>query len=171
MAERGHSFGATLIEQNQRTLNRYASRLGISQLHEPTAKCMGQWEQKAASLVPARRYRGPLPGTRAVWGRLSLEGRDTLWHIEQPHRAAGSLLWAKLALYWTDGHRTLLQIADRVELELSRPGVELLIRYFPSLSPKPDPEFIVRYFELLEEAGLIELQKTSEPNFEVSCRA
>ncbi len=39
-----------------------------------------------------------------------------------------------LAVYWTDGKRTLLEIADLIELETGQRDVELLVEYFQTLA-------------------------------------
>ncbi|MBC8263022.1 MAG: hypothetical protein H8E47_02735, partial [Anaerolineales bacterium] len=38
-----------------------------------------------------------------------------------------------LAVYWTDGKLSLLEIADLVELETGQRNVELLVEYFQML--------------------------------------
>jgi len=99
----------------------------------------GEWERRAAALVPRRRERGPIT-VRNRRGRLSPEDREAWRKLQKEQgRWGGSLL----AVYWTDGRRTLLEIADLVEDECGQRNVEAL----------------VRYYELLEKMGLVELSQ------------
>ena len=50
-----------------------------------------------------------------------------------------------LAGYWADGQRTILEIIDRIEMEI---GIR-------------DAELMVREFELLERLGLVKLERKS----------
>jgi len=99
-------------------------------------------EQEAAELVPVRQVRGPVPL------------QDYLWKLDPVDSAAYRALLATrkgaspgtltiLALYWADGTRTVLQIADLVELEAGNRDVELL----------------VAYFKLLDKLGFVTLQQ------------
>jgi hypothetical protein len=104
---------------------------------EPTEE-----EMRAADMVPRRLYRGPIwvqshlhrlsPTDRERWYRLGKEYKEAMWVVPI------------LAFYWADGKRTLLKIAQRVELETGRREVSLL----------------VEYFELLSKMGLVTLQDT-----------
>ncbi|MGC8873196.1 MAG: DUF4910 domain-containing protein [Chloroflexia bacterium] len=85
-----------------------------------------EWEEKAGRLVPRRVYRGPF-SLRHRLQRLSPEERDALRPLlkELGHSVAPTL-----AMYWTDGRRTLLEIADRVEAECGVRDVQKLLQYY-----------------------------------------
>jgi hypothetical protein len=97
-------------------------------------------EDKAASMVVRRCYRGPL-SARSYLHTLSQEDREALWRLQQEH---GAFIRTPLtlALYWCDGKRTLLEVADLVEQECGQ----------------RDMEALVGYFQLLEKMELIEIQ-------------
>jgi hypothetical protein len=96
-----------------------------------------EWEERAATMIPRRLGRGPLMVGRHR-GRLSPEDREAWRQLHKEHgRWGGSLL----AIYWTDGRRSLLDIANLVEDECGQRGVEAL----------------VHYYKLLEKMGLVEV--------------
>ncbi len=102
----------------------------------PRADERDEWEERAARLVPRRLLRGPFPDS-AWQRRLSPEGREAFYRLMKEHRYSAALL---LAMYWTDGHCSLQEMADLVELE----------------SGKRTTEVLVRYYELLAQMGLVE---------------
>jgi len=99
-----------------------------------------EWEAHARHLVPRRLLRGPI-SARTAASRLSRPDREALYRLRKEHKEAPRAM-PVVALYWADGERTLAQIADLVELEIGH----------------RDTEFLVRYFELLDLAELIELK-------------
>lgn len=122
-------------------VKRAAAFLG-EEAGEPPAPPSGEWEEKAASLVPVRRFRGPLsmgdllvkPTDREAFHRFRKEHGDFGWTTPV------------LALYWADGERSLSDIADLVEMETgSRPT-----------------QALVEYFELLARVGGVELHRRGE---------
>jgi hypothetical protein len=96
--------------------------------------------EDAASLVPMRRYRGPI-NLRPHLRQLPAEEREAAGAMLEQH-SAFIRLPADVALYWADGHRTLAQILDLSELET---GVR-------------DPQGLASYFKLLARLGLVELR-------------
>jgi aminopeptidase-like protein len=94
------------------------------------------WEERAMGLTPLRTFKGPI-ALRGHLGALKLEQR--LAYREIIDKSHGNL--ATLAVYWTDGKRNLLEIADLVEME----------------SGQRDVEYLVRYFEFLGELGLMRM--------------
>ena len=112
--------------------------LGADGLSEPPEE-PDEWEQKAANMTPRRLYRGP-GGLRAAMRELSAEERAAVMILVQSRKAGGHTL-PVLAEYWADGHRSALEIIDLVEMES---GIR-------------DAELIVKCFELLHQAGLVEL--------------
>ncbi|MCL6450313.1 MAG: DUF4910 domain-containing protein [Acetobacteraceae bacterium] len=121
------------------------SELGLGDLPEHRPPALSDWEQKAARMVPRRRYRGPI----YVEGWLS--------RLPPEERAAAEDLWfrqrsvlyhgATLAGYWMDGRRTLLEILDLVEMETGR----------------REPELLVRFIEMAANAGLLEVETAGGP--------
>jgi aminopeptidase YwaD len=116
----------------ERALELHAATRGLSSLPGVGPRALSSEEQQAASLVPVRQIRGPIPLENHL-GRLSEADRQR-WRACTKDRSghAHSTLTA-LALYWADGKRTLLEIADLVELETGLRDVELLLTYFSLL--------------------------------------
>lgn len=103
------------------------------------------WERKAAVLVPRRLLPGYItstPDSRLYEIRPETEKG---WEEIMSSRSSSGGTMSNLADYWADGKRTALEIVDLVEMEM---GIR-------------DPELIVSRFEMLQEAGLIELVKLS----------
>jgi len=110
-----------------------ASSPGLSLgLPEPPPKELDEWESKAAEMVPTRLYRGPIP-LRPYLFKLSEEERDDLHRLRKEHKE-GFFTLPDLALYWADGKRNLLEIADLIELETGMRDVELLVGYLQMLA-------------------------------------
>jgi len=95
--------------------------------------------EQDAMRVPVRRYRGPI-SLRPHLRHLPPEQRDAARAMLRRHGAFTDLP-ADVALYWTDGKRTLAEILDLTELETH-------VR---------DPEGLLEYFKLLARLELIEL--------------
>lgn len=96
-------------------------------------------DRKAAQIVPRRVHPGPV----SLRGHLEKlpEKRQVEWRAYQrAHERAAQLLPVR-ALYWVDGRRTLLDVADLVEQET---GVR-------------DTDFLVHYFALLFDLKLVKL--------------
>jgi len=110
--------------------------LGTDSLPPPPSHPLDEWEERAARTVPRRLQRGPA-FFRDRLHLLPPEERDNWWPRLKEWR--NEVAWI-LALYWTDGRRTLLQIADLVERECGWRNVQEL----------------VRHYELLETLGLVE---------------
>ena len=95
-----------------------------------------EWEERARRTIPVRVFRGPVD----LRGRL--EGlppdRRESWESFMQKNASARRLGTYL-LYWADGKRNLLEIADVTELET---GMR-------------DVEGMVRYHELLKECGMV----------------
>ena len=98
-------------------------------------------ESEAMAMVAQRCYRGPL-NVRAHLHKLTPGDRETLRLLRKEHREF-SRTPLTLALYWCDGQRTLLEVADLVEQECGQRDVEVL----------------VGHFELLEKMQLIQIHR------------
>lgn len=104
-----------------------AARAGLPRLPAPPERQLDEWETAAQAITPLRRLPGPihLPPYLA---RLSVEKQDAWRAASRAHRATPEVL-LDLAMYWADGKRTLLEIADMVELETGRRDVEYMVAY------------------------------------------
>ncbi|MCA9978780.1 MAG: hypothetical protein KC413_23635, partial [Anaerolineales bacterium] len=98
------------------------------------------WEQKAASLIPRRNYRGPGLGIGAT-AELTAAEKEALYQFRKDRE--GAYTAQTLAEYWADGQRTILDIINRIEMEI---GIR-------------DAELIVREFGLLERLGLVTISE------------
>ena len=76
--------------------------------------------------------------------RLDVEARENWHRLLKDRKDAAHYTLTALALYWADGARSVLEIADLVELE----------------SGKRDVELLLAYFRLLEKLGFVGLDQT-----------
>jgi hypothetical protein len=112
----------------QSALDLRAAELGLGSVPEAPPPHRSEQEQEAARLIPMRLVRGPIPlghhlhrldpETREEWRRLLKERQDRTFYT-----------LSALALYWIDGERSVLEIADLMELESGKRDVELLLAY------------------------------------------
>lgn len=102
-----------------------------AELPEASKREQDQWEEKAATMVPRRLYRGPV-SLRPYLNRLSEEERERWWRVRK-ERKKGFYTLPTLAEFWANGKLSLLEIADLVELETGQRDVELLVEYFQML--------------------------------------
>ncbi|HSJ55124.1 MAG TPA: hypothetical protein VLC52_15385, partial [Anaerolineae bacterium] len=119
----------------------HATTLGLAAIPEPASRPLEPGEEEAARLCPVRLVRGPLPFEQNRQ-RLAPEEQEA-WR--ERIQASGDWRYhtlSGLALFWADGSRSLLDIADRVELEANVRDVDLLLHYF----------------RLLHRLGLVELR-------------
>jgi hypothetical protein len=72
---------------------------------------------------------------------LTTAEKEELYQFHKGRK--GAYTAQTLAEYWADGQHTILEIVDRIEMEI---GIR-------------DAEFVVREFELLERLGLATLNK------------
>lgn len=99
---------------------------------------MRKLEREADALVPVRLFRGPW-SIRGWDVKLSLVEQDELRRLNKEHPEGGSA--ATLAMYWTDGVRSLYEVSERVRLERG----------------STDLEYLVGFYRLLGRMGLVEL--------------
>jgi len=98
-----------------------------------------KWARKATKIVPVRLYTGPVD-LRGALRKLGREEREWFYQFGKEHPKALGIN-ADLALFWADGKRNLLEIADRVEAETGNRDLEGLVGYFRFLEKL---EFIAR---------------------------
>ena len=99
---------------------------------------MRKLEKEADTLVPVRLFRGPW-STRGWDTKLNLAEQDELRRLNKDHPEGRSV--ATLAMYWTDGARSLYEVSERVRLERG----------------STDLEYLVGLYRLLERMGLMKL--------------
>jgi aminopeptidase-like protein len=87
-----------------------------------------RWEREAARLVPVRLYVGPVQ-LRGALRKVSRDEREWLYQFMKKD-SQGLGLRFDLALFWSDGKRNLLEIADLVEAETGKCEVEAFVTYF-----------------------------------------
>ena len=106
-----------------------AASLGLEALPDLPARDLTEEEEEAAARIPVRQVTGPIPledhlprldeAAREAWRQLLNERKGWLHHT-----------LTTLALFWADGSRPVLEIADLVELESGQRDVALLLAYF-----------------------------------------
>jgi hypothetical protein len=106
--------------------------LDLESLPQLPPRDLSEEEQLAAGLVPARQIRGPVP-LGAHLRRLDQAARERWRQLVQARKDGAWYTLTTLALYWTDGARSILEIADLVELESGRRDVELILTHFQLL--------------------------------------
>jgi hypothetical protein len=107
----------------------HAAALDLEDLPDLPAQPLSEKEKEAAGLVPLRQVRGPIP-LRGYLRRLDGADREAWRHLLKARKDDAHHTLTTLALYWADGARSVLEIADLVELEAGRRDVELLVSYF-----------------------------------------
>ncbi len=110
-----------------------AAAVGLISMPALPSPGLSQQEQEAADFVPLRGLPGPVELGRHL-SRLDVESQER-WRQLQKARQDGALYTLlPLALYWADGVRSVLEIADLVEMESGQRDVELLLAYFQLLA-------------------------------------
>jgi aminopeptidase YwaD len=107
----------------------HTASLGLEALPETPPRALSDDEQAAAGLVPVRQVRGPIP-LRDHLHRLDDEEREAWRQLLKTRKGGAHHTLTELALFWADGARSVLGIADQVELETGLRAVELLLAYF-----------------------------------------
>jgi hypothetical protein len=117
----------------QSALDLRAAGLGLDSIpaHQKTA--LSDEEQEAADLIPVRLVRGPIPRGHHVH-RLDEETRQQWRQLIKARKDRATFTLSSLALYWADGARSALEIADLIELESGKRDVELVVAYLRLLA-------------------------------------
>jgi hypothetical protein len=95
---------------------------------------------KECGWIPKRKYPGPISMRKVL---LELPYEEKRAYEKQLQDYADSRVMGTLAIYWTDGKRTLSDINRLVGKEIGKSSLD----------------FLMWYFEYLHTHGLIELQK------------
>jgi hypothetical protein len=104
------------------------SAMGISLPR--VSRRMNSLEKKASSIVPKRLYKGP-PHIRSWQVKLSQEEKEAYYQLGKKHPATRTI--GTLAIYWTDGRRSLQEISQKVLLETGVTNLEYLVEYYEFL--------------------------------------
>jgi hypothetical protein len=118
-----------------------AAELGLDALPSPQPPDLSEEEQEAAGLIPVRMVRGPIPLGQLLY-RLDEASQEQWRQLLKARKDSSFYTLSALALYWADGARSVLEIADLIELEAGKKEVELLLVYL----------------RLLEKLGFIEFK-------------
>jgi len=116
------------IERLRAALAQHARSLGLDAVPLPVRPQPDEWEKQATTLVPVRRYRGPV-STDSYTHRLTAQEKEEVWSWSKRLRDQHEV-HSTLASYWVDGRRTVAEIIDLVELETGQRSAELLVRHF-----------------------------------------
>jgi len=125
----------------QSALNLRAAGLGLDSVPAQQKPDLSDGEQEAADLIPVRLVRGPIPRGQHMH-RLDEETRQQWRQLLKSRKDRSIYTLSSLALYWADGARSVLEIADLIELE----------------SGNRDVEFTLAYLRLLEKLGFVEFK-------------
>jgi hypothetical protein len=109
-----------------------AATLDMVSLPQLPPRDLSEEEQLAAGLIPVRQVPGPIP-LGAHLRRLDGEAQERWRQLLQSRQDAAWYTLTTLALYWTDGARSVLEVIDLVEMESGRRDVELILTYFQLL--------------------------------------
>jgi hypothetical protein len=93
------------------------------------AQELSEMEQEAAGLTPTRQVRGPIPLDDYL-RRLPDEDREAWRQLLKGRKGWLHHTLTELAVFWSDGQRSVLEIAGLVEMETGQRDVELLVAYF-----------------------------------------
>jgi hypothetical protein len=125
-----------------------AAACSLKSLPVLPSRTLTEVEEQAKAMIPKRLFRGPIPWQQHA-SRLPEAELDA---FRAEVTALGTRTFytlSSLAIYWTDGKRTLLEIADLLENETQKRDVDLLLSYF----------------QILEKLGLVALQ-TNGPDLD-----
>ncbi|MBC7249798.1 MAG: DUF4910 domain-containing protein [Anaerolineae bacterium] len=127
------------LDRVRTVLEEHIKALGLTTLPPLPSPEADEWSAKAEAMIPRRLYPGPVSWDSHQ--HLLVPEKRERWRKLVKEREKGGRTLPILAQYWADGERTVLEIADLVEMETGQRDVELL----------------VEYFRLLAEMGLVEL--------------
>ncbi len=118
--------GKTQRQLARKAIKDYAETAGISPLPRAPQRRLKKLEREAAGIIPRRLYRGPV-SIRPWLRKMTQEERDAFRKLGKDHPEGRSL--GTLAMYWTDGERSLHEISRLVELEAGKTDIEYLLGY------------------------------------------
>jgi len=128
------------LEHTRQAVEMYCKAKDHCELSVSRKPRMKKDEKIAATMVPRRVYRGPISMALAL-EKMTEEERVAYRKMMLKKRKFWSTL--DLAVYWTDGVRSLLEISRLVKQEAG----------------KVDLEFLIEYFRIIGEYGLIKVER------------
>ncbi len=134
MAEAEEEFNHAM-----RVLEELAKRQGVTELPEIEQE---ETEVEGSHLIPVKLFRGPL--SSRPWKKdLKEEDRQGLKMLDRKHKIkyGGP---TTVALYWTDGARTIKEISRLVELETGSTNLEYLVGVYEYLVKGNRARFVNR---------------------------
>ena len=106
-------------------------------LSEAHSVCEDEWDKKAQSIIPKRLFKGPL--SSRTLNLLTPEMRERMEDCRSKWKKEWSMF--EYFIYWIDGENSIFDIADLIEGEIGKRNTQAL----------------VEYFEILRDAGLLEV--------------
>jgi aminopeptidase YwaD len=123
------------------TIELRAAALDATLPGAPPSPDLSQHEQQASDLIPARQVRGPVP-LQSYLHQLDAPDRDAWHQLLQDRNDRSHHTLVELATFWADGSRSILEVADLVEIETGHRDVELLLTYFRLLEKLGFVQFV-----------------------------
>jgi hypothetical protein len=112
-----------------RAVDLQAAALDLQSLPAPQERVLTDKEQAAAAIVPVRTVPGPASVGQHLH-RLDADVREEWRSMVKARKGRAHHSMLTLALYWADGRRSLLEIADLVEMECGLRDLELMLAQF-----------------------------------------
>jgi len=128
------------LERTRQTEQMHCKAKGYDELPVSKKPRIKKDEKIAAAIVPKRIYKGPISMDLAL-EKMTEEERVAYLKMMLKKKKFWSTL--DLAVYWTDGVRSLLEISRLVKHEAG----------------KVDLEFLIEYFKIITHYGLIKVEK------------
>jgi len=113
------------LKQAESAIREYATVKGVE--IPRIRKRPGKLDRAASGIVPRRVFRGPV-STRSWVRKLSEEDQEAYRRLGKEHTSGRSV--GSLALFWTDGSRSLGEISELVELECGETDLKYLVAYY-----------------------------------------
>ncbi len=118
------------LERTKQAVKMYCRAKGYGELPVFEKLRMKKDEKMAATMVPRRIFRGPI-STDLALERMTEEERVAYLKMMLKKKKFWSTI--DLAVYWTDGVRSLLEISRLVEQEAGKVDLKFLIDYFKAI--------------------------------------
>lgn len=128
------------LERTRQAVQMHCKAKGYGELPVFKKPRMKKNEKMAAAIVPKRIYKGPISMDLAL-EKMTEEERVVYRKMMLKKKKFWSTL--DLAVYWTDGVRSLLEISRLVKQEAG----------------KVDLKFLIDYFKIISQYGLIKVEK------------
>jgi len=129
------------LDRFRATIERCCLSWGLKKVPAARKPRLTATEKNAAKISPKRIYRGPISMHLAMERMSDEQRRAYRREMERKKKFRNTL---DPAVYWSDGKRSLLEIAKLVRQEVGQ----------------MDLKFLLGYFETLEKYGLIKMERT-----------